>query len=127
MGIISVSLPDEYIEELDDIQKCYSLSGRSEAIRHAIRSAETEMKELSDMNGQAEGVLVIVHGDHDDMWMSKIYHRYEGQIKTQLHSHLLNRRCLEVMIISTDSQTLVQIMKDIHSVGKADYVKFVRG
>ena len=127
MAIVSVSLSDEYLKELDDIQNHYGLNGRSEAIRHAIRSAETEMKEMSDIDGQVEGVLVIVHGDHDDMWMSKIYHRYEGQIKMQLHSHMQNMKCLEVMIISTDSSTMRDIMKEIYSVGKADYVKFVRG
>ncbi len=127
MAIVSVSLSDEYLKELDDIQSYYGLNGRSEAIRHAIRSAETEMKEMSDIDGQVEGVLVIVHGDHDDMWMSKIHHRYEGQIKMQLHSHMLNMKCLEVMIISTDSSTMRDILREIHSVGKADYVKFVRG
>ncbi|WP_400153219.1 CopG family ribbon-helix-helix protein [Candidatus Methanarcanum hacksteinii] len=127
MAIVSVSLSDEYLEELDSIQNYYGLNGRSEAIRHSIKSAETEMKEISDIDGHVEGVLVIVHGNHDDMWMSKIYHRYEGQIKTQLHSHLLNMKCLEVMIMSTDSSTMRNILKEIYSVGKADYVKFVRG
>ena len=39
----------------------------------------------------------------------------------------MNMKCLEVMIISTDSSTMRNILKEIYSVGKADYVKFVRG
>jgi CopG family nickel-responsive transcriptional regulator len=126
MGIISVSLNDDNIRSLEDIQVVCGLNGRSEAIRYAIRAAETEIKELSDMEGPVEGVLVIVHGDHGDTWISQIQHRYEEHIKTQLHSHLKDRKCLEVMIISSDAATMKDVMKEINSTGKADYVKFVR-
>ena len=126
MSIVSISLTDENISALEDIQKCYGLSGRSEAIRHSIRAAETEIKEISNMEGTVEGVLVIVHKDHGDTWMGMLQHKYENHIKTQLHSHLKDRKCLEVMIISSDGETMQSLLKEIHSIGKADYVKFVR-
>ena len=126
MSVVSISLIEENISALEKIQKCYGLTGRSEAIRHSIRAAETEIRELSDMEGSVEGVLVIVHKDHGDTWMGQIQHKYEQHIKTQLHSHLRDRKCLEVMIISSDGETMRDMLKDIHSVGKADYVKFVR-
>ena len=126
MSIVSISLTDENISALENIQKCYGLTGRSEAIRHSIRAAESEIREIADMDGVVEGVLVIVHKDHGDSWMGQIQHRYESEIKTQLHSHLKDRKCLEVMIISSDGGTMKNMLKDIHSVGKADYVKFVR-
>ena len=125
MSIVSISLTDENITALENIQKCYGLSGRSEAIRHAIRAAEAEIREISDMEGVVEGVLVIVHKDHGDIWMGQIQHKYESHIKTQLHSHLKDRKCLEVMIISSDGETMKSMLKEILSVGKADYVKFV--
>ena len=126
MSIVSISLTEENISALENIQKCYGLTGRSEAIRHSIRAAESEIREISDMDGSVEGVLVIVHKDHGDTWMGQIQHRYETEIKTQLHSHLKDRKCLEVMIISSDGGTMKSMLKEIHSVGKADYVKFVR-
>ena len=126
MSIVSISLTDENISALENIQKCYGLTGRSEAIRHSIRAAESEIREISDMKGTVEGVLIIVHKDHGDTWMGQIQHRYESEIKTQLHSHLKDRKCLEVMIISSDGVTMKNMLKEIHSVGKADYVKFVR-
>lgn len=127
MGIISVSLTEENLRALEDIEKSYGLSGRSESIRHAIRAAETEIREMADFDGDVEGVLVIVHRDHGDSWMGQIQHRYENHIRTQLHSHLKDKKCLEVMIISTDGETMRRMLKEIHATGKADYVKFVRG
>ena len=79
------------------------------------------------MDGTVEGVLIIVRGNHADPWMSMIQARYESHIKTQMHSHLQNHKCLEVMVVSCDADVLSSMMKEIQAEGKADYVKFVRG
>ncbi len=127
MPIISVSLNDDNIASLDEIQKEYGLNGRSEAIRAAIRAAEAEVRETKNMSGTVEGVLIIVRKDHSDPWISIIQQKFEKEIKTQLHSHLENHNCLEIMLISSDAETMSKMLKDIKSTGKADYIKFVRG
>jgi CopG family nickel-responsive transcriptional regulator len=127
MPVISISLSDESTESLEKIQKGLDLSGRSETVRAAIRIAESEMKDIEDADGDVEGVLIIVHSTHSDRWIGMLQHKYESMIKTQLHSHLQNRKCLEVMILSSGPGKFEEMMKEIYSTGKADYVKFVRG
>lgn len=127
MGIVSVSLNDDNLESLDRIQKTYGLSGRSEAVRMSINAALADIHETESMDGITEGVLVIVRGNHADPWMIQIQARYESHIKTQMHSHLQNHKCLEVMIVSCEASVLSEMLRDIHAEGKADYVKFVRG
>ncbi len=78
------------------------------------------------MNGPTEGVLVMVHKEYEDAWVNRVQHKYENHIKTHLHSHLKDCKCLEVMIISSESNTVKDMIREIHSSGKADYVKFVR-
>jgi len=126
MAIISISLPDEAIDSLERIREHLDLSGRSEAVRASIRVAEAEMREMEGMTGDVEGVLIMVHSTHHDQWVGMLQHRYENIIKTQLHSHLQNRKCLEVMIISSDPSSFESMMKEIYGIGKADYVKFVK-
>ena len=58
--------------------------------------------------------------------MNKIQYKYERIIKTQMHSHLQDRKCLEIMIITGDGESAVNMIKEIRSVGEAEYVKFVR-
>ena len=127
MGIVSVSLNDENLAALDRIQETYGLSRRSEAVRASINAALADIREMEAMEGDVEGVLIIVRGNHEDPWMMCIQGRYERTIKTQLHSHLRNHKCLEVMVVSCDGETLSRMLRDIQSEGKADYVKFVRG
>jgi CopG family nickel-responsive transcriptional regulator len=127
MTIVSVSLNDEYTDMLDSIQKAYGLKGRSEAMRASITAAMNEIKEMDSLKGVVEGVLIIVRGNHADPWMIQIQAKYQGVIKTQMHSHLKDQKCLEVMVISCDAKVLESMMADIRAQDKADYVKFVRG
>lgn len=127
MGIVSVSLNDDNIAALNKIQSAYGLSGRSEAVRASINAALADIREIEGMEGIIEGVLVIVRGNHDDPWMIRLQAKYESNIKTQLHSHLQNHKCLEVMVMSCQAEVLGNMLRDIQSEGKADYVKFVRG
>lgn len=127
MSIVSVSLNDENLEALDRIQDTYGLNGRSEAVRASINAALKDIRELESLEGDVEGVLIIVRGNHEDPWMMRIQGTYAPHIKTQLHSHLKNHKCLEVMVLSCDGGILSRMLRDIQSEGKADYVKFVRG
>ncbi|MBO4568582.1 MAG: CopG family ribbon-helix-helix protein [Candidatus Methanomethylophilaceae archaeon] len=126
MGVISVSLNEDSLRDLDKIQEEYGLHGRSEAVRVSIAAAIDEIREMGEIKGEVEGVLIIVRRHHDDPWMIRLQARYEHAIKTQLHSHLRGRQCLEVMVVSCDGSDLSAMLKDIKSEGKADYVKFVR-
>lgn len=126
MVVISISLDEESMEVLNEIQSAYSLKGRSEAVRLSIRDAGSKVKEIENLEGFIEGVLIIVRGDHIDPWMSLIQAKYESSIKTLMHSHLLNRKCLEIMVISAEAKKVRSMLKEIQSASKADYIKFVK-
>ena len=126
MGIVSVSLDEEHLAALDRITGSLGLKGRSDAVRFSIKSALAEIKEMDDFEGLVEGVMIVVHEHHSNSWVSLIQHKYEELIKTQLHSHLQNKKCLELMIISGDGGRIRDMMQEIHSVGQASYLKFVR-
>jgi CopG family nickel-responsive transcriptional regulator len=115
MAVVSVSLTEENIKALDDIQKAFGLAGRSEAVRTAINAAKIEIQDMRDISGLVEGVLIIVRRDHADPWMSIIQGKYAGEIKTQLHSHLRDHKCLEVMVISSEAERLSSMLTEIHA------------
>lgn len=127
MTIVSISLSDEYTDMLDSIQEAYGLKGRSEAVRASISAAMDGIKDMGALEGTVEGVLIIVRGNHADPWIIQIQAKYQDVIKTQMHSHLKNQKCLEVMVVSCDAKILSLLMNDIRAQNKADYVKFVRG
>jgi len=126
MNIISISLDDKNLDALDDIRRVFGLNGRSEAVRTAINAATIEIEDMEDMKGPVEGVLIVIKRGHSDPWMNKIQAEHVAEIKTQLHSHMKNKNCLEVMIISGDADRVTSMIRKIHASKKADYVRFVR-
>ena len=119
MVIMSISLKDENIELLQNIQDRMGLGSRSEAIRVCLRAAESQLKEQEGMSGPLEGVLIIVHDSHMDSWMSLIQHRFERLVRTQLHSHLQSGKCLEVMILKGESEDIWEMIREFGKQEKA--------
>lgn len=126
MTVISVSLTDKNIEDLDKFQKLLGLAGRSEAIRVCLRSAETEIRERETMKGLIEGILIAVHKAEEGHGLDEARHKYQQNIATQVHSHLKNGKCLDVFLIGGDSSTIREIMADFQKDESIEYIKFVQ-
>lgn len=126
MVIVSVSLSDEDIRNLDAIEEGFGLKGRSEAVRVALRTARSDLDDLKGMQGDVEGVLIVVRNNHTDPWLSNIQMNHVGLVTTQLHSHLRDSKCLEVMILSGSASEVCAIISETEGSGKADYIRFVR-
>lgn len=124
--IVSISMNDEDLENIDLIRREYDLKGRSDAVRVALRKAAADLEEVRDLEGQVEGVLIAVRSDHADPWLNIIQSRYVSVVTTQMHSHLKDRRCLEVMVLSGSAEDVRSMLLDVEASGKAEYVRFVR-
>ncbi|MFO8052235.1 MAG: CopG family ribbon-helix-helix protein [Thermoplasmatota archaeon] len=126
MTVVSVSLTDKNMEMLDRLQDALGLTGRSEAVRACLRSAEEEIRIRESLEGHVEGVLIIVHESHRSPDLDDIRHRHQDIITTQIHSHLKNEKCLEVFIINGDAEVVKEMISLFRGRDELDYVKFVR-
>ncbi|HTY47953.1 MAG TPA: ribbon-helix-helix protein, CopG family [Methanomassiliicoccales archaeon] len=126
MTVISVSLTEKNIEDLDKLQSMLGLAGRSEAIRVCLRSAETEIREREMMSGELEGILIAVHKAEDGHGLDESRHRYQANITTQVHSHLKNGKCLDVFLMGGDSGVIKGAIADFQKDDAIEYIKFVR-
>ncbi|MEM0350314.1 MAG: nickel-responsive transcriptional regulator NikR [Archaeoglobaceae archaeon] len=99
---IGVSLPKNLLDEFDAIIKVRGYSSRSEAIRDAIRNYITEYKWLESEKGDVVGVLVVLF-DHTVKGVSDsliaIQHAFSDIIASNMHLHLSEEQCLEVIVV----------------------------
>lgn len=126
MPIISISLTERNLEVLRKIQKDLGLTGRSEAIRVCLRSAEGEAKERDSLSGDVEGVLIAVHraSDGDDLDESR--HEFQEIITTQIHSHLKNGKCLDLFLVSGVADRVRKMLSVFQKDEGLEYVKFLQ-
>ena len=125
MPIVSISLNDEILSEIDKLQTTMGFSGRSEAIRAGIRSFVSEEKQKSDLSGNIHAILLVVHNDEFDHVVSGITHNFEDLITTHLHSKIDQEKCMELFVIDGDGENVTTMTKDFQINKNMDTVKLV--
>ena len=125
MPIVSISLNDEILSELDKLQSSRGFSGRSEAIRAGIRSFVSEEKQKSDLSGNIHAILLVVHNDEFDHVVSGITHNFEDLIITHLHSKIEKEKCMELFVMNGDAEKVSRMTKDFQINRNMDTVKLV--
>ena len=125
MPIISISLNQEILSELDKLQKTMGFSGRSEAIRAGIRTFVSEEKQKLELAGNIHAILLVVHNDEFDHIVSGIKHNFEDLITTHLHSKIEGEKCMELFVIDGQAERVSTITKDFQINKNMDTVKLV--
>jgi len=126
MTVISVSLTEKNIDDLDKFQKLLGLAGRSEAIRVCLRSAETELRERETLKGELDGIIIAVHKAEEGHGVDEARHKFQKNIITQVHSHLKSGKCLDVFLVSGDSTSITDLIADFQKDDTLEYIKFVK-
>jgi CopG family nickel-responsive transcriptional regulator len=125
MPIVSISLNQEILSELDILQKTMGFSGRSEAIRAGIRTFVSEEKQKLKLIGNIHAILLVVHNDEFDHVVSGIKHSFEDLITTHLHSKIEGEKCMELFVIDGDAEKVSTITRNFQINKNMDTVKLV--
>ena len=125
MPIVSISLTEEILREIDSLQKNLGFSGRSDAIRAGIRSFVSEEKQKENLSGSVNAILLVVHNDEYDNQVNGIKHSYEDLITTHLHSKIEGDKCMELFMLKGEAESVSSITKDFQINKRMDTVKLV--
>ena len=125
MPIVSISLTEEILREIDSLQKNLGFSGRSDAIRAGIRSFVSEEKQKENLSGNVNAILLVVHNDEYDNQVTGIKHSYEDLITTHLHSKIEGDKCMELFMLKGEADSVSSITKDFQINKRMDTVKLV--
>lgn len=125
MPVISVSINEKMLEEIDKIQKEFGFSGRSEVIRAGTRMLIADKKEKEDLTGVINSLLLLIHTQDVESVVTKIKHDFEDITNTQIHSHLKGGKCLEIFVLNGDAERIKKFVELFQVSGKMDYVKLI--
>ncbi|MBI4258009.1 MAG: CopG family ribbon-helix-helix protein [Thaumarchaeota archaeon] len=125
MPIISISLNDEILLEIDRTQKTLGFSGRSELIRSAVRSFLAETKNMANISGRMNAILLATHDQSAEDVVTKIKHSFDDAIVTHTHSKLDSGKCLETFTLLGEAERIDKMFRALQVSRKVDYVKLV--
>ena len=107
MSIISLSLPNELLEQLDTILGEDRGANRSEVVRQAVRMYLTQYSELGKIKGNVIATITVLYDKaEENKELFRIQHEFDDMITAYLHSHISETSCLEVMVVKGASERL---------------------
>jgi CopG family nickel-responsive transcriptional regulator len=125
MVIISLSIPDELLNQLDRILGEEWYASRSEVVRQALRKYIAEYKELENMKGTIVATITALYERKEKSeGLTHLQHEFGDVITTYLHSHLAGTSCLEVMVVKGSSKRLKDLMDGLKANKHVEQLKF---
>ncbi|MFA6461094.1 MAG: CopG family ribbon-helix-helix protein [Candidatus Woesearchaeota archaeon] len=125
MPIISLSLNEKIVEDIDYLQKKLGYSGRSEVVRSAIRSfiSDKEKNSLLEKNDLFHATLSVIVPEHSRNILHKVEHEYGNLIQTRIHQCISEESCLNVFILSGKGSEIKRLVEELESLPKVENVQ----
>jgi CopG family transcriptional regulator, nickel-responsive regulator len=125
MPVVSLSLNDQLLEDLDKMQGELGFSGRSEVMRAAIRLFLMDGREKGRLEGCVSGLLLAIHSHEAEHHVTQIKGEYQDVIHTQLHNRFREGKCMELFILEGDADRVRNLAAELQRNEENEYVKLL--
>jgi len=102
MSVVSVSMPEELVERIDQFAEEHGYTGRSEVVREASRNLLGEFEDKRLEGRELMGVVTVVF-DYEttsvEEKMMRLRHDHEAIVASNFHSHVGGRHCMELFVL----------------------------
>lgn len=125
---ISMSLPENLLEEFDKVLSDRGYTARSKGIRAALNDYILRNKGLNKTEGEKIGIISVVY-DYDYKGViekvANIQHEFMNYINVSMHVYLKDNYCLDVIIVDGDASNLEKLIEKMKKVKGVENVKLV--
>jgi len=109
MTVVSVSMPEELLDRIDQFSDEHGYTGRSEVVREASRNllGEFEDAKLEDRSLMAVvTVLFNYETTSVEERMMRLRHEDEGIVASNFHSHVGSQYCMELFVLEGELEEI---------------------
>jgi CopG family transcriptional regulator, nickel-responsive regulator len=125
MTIVSMSLPDPMIEQMEEIEEAEGFVGRSELMRAALRLLVEDIREKNALKGHISAIIIVTHDESNEAPITRLKHEFEDIVKTHLHNKLKENNCVELFLLDGDAKKVSSLARQFQKEDKLKSVKLV--
>ncbi len=114
MEIVSISLDEETLSELNEIQEKLGYKSRSRLMRATIDSLLNEYKVIEGVKGHVDAVFTLTYREMKEGELGGILKQFADTIRTEIHQHHAGI-CLRVLIICGDAKQIRELFASLKS------------
>jgi CopG family transcriptional regulator, nickel-responsive regulator len=124
MPIISLSIPDILLDQIDQRINEKGFVSRSEIIRQSLRLFLEEDFKIDELEGKIAATITIIYKEKADRRrILDAQHIYAGLVSTFLHAHIHEGLCLEVIILKGEALTVRKFIDNLKSNEQISQIK----
>ena len=102
MGVVSISMPDELEERIDEFVDDHGYTGRSEVVREAVRNLLGEFEDTKLEDRELMGIVTVLF-DYEttsvEERMMHLRHDHEDLVASNFHGHVGDHYCMELFVL----------------------------
>lgn len=116
--IVSVSIPQPLLDDVDAAIEEDGYKGRSEFLRAAMR--ELLMRRHDDAEGHVHGSITLTYPHEAESRVSATRHAFHDVVLSLMHSHCEPETCMDVLTVGGEAGRVKELretfarMRDIH-------------
>ena len=102
MTVVSVSMPEELLNRIDEFADEHGYTGRSEVVRDAARDLLGEFEDARLEDRELMAVVTVLFNYETtsvEERMMHLRHEHEDLVASNFHSHVGNHYCMELFIL----------------------------
>ena len=102
MTVVSISMPDELLDRIDEFADEHGYTGRSEVFREAGRNLLGEFEDKKLEERDLMGVVTVLFNYESspvEQRMMELRHEYDGLVSSNVHNHVGDHYCMELFIL----------------------------
>jgi CopG family nickel-responsive transcriptional regulator len=116
LTVVSLSVPDALLEQVDSMIKERGFASRSEIVRQALRLFLKEDVRIEEVKGDTMATITIIYREKADRArLLDAQHVYSGLVSTFLHAHIHEGYCLEVILLKGQAQMIRKFVDTLRS------------
>ncbi len=116
MSVISLSIPNKLINDLEEIMEEEGYNNRSELIRDTIRNHVKQHKIEKREEKEIGGIISVMYGINDKKVSEQIQetqHQNENKVKGVLHLHYDEKNCFDIFLVKGKAKHLNKIVNQL--------------
>ena len=118
MTVVSVSMPEELLERIDEFAEDHGYTGRSEVIREASRNLLGEFQDRDLEGHDLMGIVTVLFNYETtsvEERMMRLRHQHEDLVTSNFHSHVGETYCMELFILEGDLEGISEFVGKIRA------------
>jgi CopG family nickel-responsive transcriptional regulator len=116
LTVVSLSVPDTLLGQVDSMIKERGFASRSEIVRQALRLFLKEDVRIEEIKGETMATITIIYREKANRArLLDAQHVYSGLVSTFLHAHIHEGYCLEVILLKGQAQMIRKFIDTLRS------------